>query len=453
MRSRRFTFRAAAVGAALAAMAYGLVAPGAARAAQAGQVPLPGDAATAVASGPIVSAGVPGGCVDDYQVATYHGAPVDVWPCNGGQSQIWTLMTDGTIQINGMCLTEGGVKPDPSSPARAYITLALFPCNLASAGGAQKWTFNGAGQLADGNGGCADDVDGSTGLSGIGLVLNNCSGAATQKWTEPVYGEAPQVGFTGGDVSISLNDGGLDPATVQQAISTLIPQGDNLPVGSSVNTIVQSAFSQVQSGLQQAGELPAGLPAPPSLPDESVTVSGSTITLTVPQADLQPLGLQARSLPTWARGLIAALISAAANILFGAICLGTVLTAFGPAGNTWGAYGCGVLGMAVGTVTFLAVYYALVPYQSAPPTVGRIVAIALVQATFGPSTLSLIGYSWVRANAAGLLSQWAAQMLPAIQGIVGAWASEGFLAIALGVSAVGSGIATALAAYFISSNS
>ena len=67
MRSRRSTFRAAAVAAA-------------AGAARAGQVPLPGDGATAVASGPIVSAGVPGGCVDDYQVATSNGAPVDVWP-------------------------------------------------------------------------------------------------------------------------------------------------------------------------------------------------------------------------------------------------------------------------------------------------------------------------------------------------------------------------------------
>src|SRR5579871_1972967 len=192
-------------------------------------------APTVRAKGPVVSVGVSGACLDDYQVATFHGAPVDVYPCNYGQSQSWTLMSDGTLQVNGVCLTANGSKPNPSDSAHPYMTANLYPCNLASTGSAQKWSFNSAGELVSAlTQGCVDDTDSSLGATGIGLIITTCTGAPTQQWYMPGSSDAPQVQLTGGDVTVSVDDGGLDPNMVRQVINNVMPVSLGLPAGTPI---------------------------------------------------------------------------------------------------------------------------------------------------------------------------------------------------------------------------
>jgi hypothetical protein len=49
-----------------------------------------------------------GYCLDDRNNSGSNGAVVQVWRCNGGASQGWQVMSDGTIRHNGLCLDAVG---------------------------------------------------------------------------------------------------------------------------------------------------------------------------------------------------------------------------------------------------------------------------------------------------------------------------------------------------------
>jgi hypothetical protein len=65
--------------------------------------------------------------------ATAAGTKVDIWDCNGGANQRWTVNSDGTI-VGG----ESGLCLDATGQATANGTLIeIWTCN----GGAnQRWT-------------------------------------------------------------------------------------------------------------------------------------------------------------------------------------------------------------------------------------------------------------------------------------------------------------------------
>ena len=49
-----------------------------------------------------------GYCLDDRNNSRSNGAVVQVWRCWGGPSQVWQVMSDGTIRHNGLCLDAPG---------------------------------------------------------------------------------------------------------------------------------------------------------------------------------------------------------------------------------------------------------------------------------------------------------------------------------------------------------
>ena len=49
-----------------------------------------------------------GYCLDDRNNSSSNGAVVQVWRCTGGPSQVWQVMSDGTIRHNGLCLDAPG---------------------------------------------------------------------------------------------------------------------------------------------------------------------------------------------------------------------------------------------------------------------------------------------------------------------------------------------------------
>ena len=368
MRPHRLVFRAVAVCAALAIMAYGLVAAAPARASQ------------PTATGWISSTGTSGGCLDDYNGQTAPFSVVDLSPCLvGSPDENFSMMTDGTMQIHGECL-QAASAPTPNPNGFAFAVY-LNGCDGDSA---QKWTFNSSGELVNswvtgglGSGwGCLDASNGIS--SGAALPVDQCSGAASQQWGVPVYGDyglPAQVTFSGGDVSVSMDDGGLDPATAQHVLSTLLPESESLPAGSSVNDITQTAYSQAMSVVQQQGHLGQNFPTPVSLPDQSVSVNGSTITLTVPQADIDQVN--ASAIEEEGAQILATLVANIVGMVSSLICWGAFL--LGPLAPAFpfASLVCGLTSQFVNTITYLVTYYLIVEPQAAPTPPLRTILVTL----------------------------------------------------------------------------
>ena len=109
-------------------------------------------------------------------------AKVDIWDCNGSAAQRWTIGSNGTLQINGLCMDALGGQPV------AGAKVGLYTCN----GGAnQQWTPQADGTLKNGmqsptypNGLCLDDPAYNS-TNGTQLKIYECNGGANQKWTLP----------------------------------------------------------------------------------------------------------------------------------------------------------------------------------------------------------------------------------------------------------------------------
>ena len=362
-------FRVVVLCVVLAVGVYGLVGVVPARADQAAPAAATAPAGAAVpagATGPVMSRGLPGGCLDDYGDQSSGGTPVDVWGCNGGAGQQWTLMFDGTVQVNGLCLTANGT---PNAPGFNPFNPAVKPVFLAGCTGgvaSQQWRVSSTGELVNSDGGSCLDGGTSFGLTdGLGLVVDACAGTAAQQWNIYPYGTGPESQLEAlagnGDLSLSFDDGGLDPGLVQQVISTYLPQSVGLPPGASPNAVSQAQFSQVKSDLDKAGDDTSGLVPPPSLPDETISVSGTTITATIPRTDLSQI--QASGLIEWAIQGLATLIGMAVGALVMATCLAVLPFPV----NAWAAWGCNTVALAVNTAVYLGVYYALEPSAIHPP--------------------------------------------------------------------------------------
>jgi hypothetical protein len=128
------------------------------------------------ATGPVI--GYQGRCLDVDGGTAYDHVPVDLWTCNGGQNQEWTVSTNTsgntTVQSLGYCMgtyqggTASGTKVD------------MYQCN-GSFG--QRWVISG-GQLVNvGSGTCLDDTNWST--DGAQLQIWPCTGNANQQFSVP----------------------------------------------------------------------------------------------------------------------------------------------------------------------------------------------------------------------------------------------------------------------------
>ena len=113
--------------------------------------------------------------LDDRSASTALFNPVQVYTCNGTNAQQWTVGSNGTLQVLGMCLdvngagTANGTKVD------------LYTCNGT---GAQVWQPQSNGMLVNPNSGkCLDDT--GWGGSGTQVQIWDCSGNANQSWTVP----------------------------------------------------------------------------------------------------------------------------------------------------------------------------------------------------------------------------------------------------------------------------
>ncbi|GHJ43890.1 hypothetical protein Cs7R123_12320 [Catellatospora sp. TT07R-123] len=158
----KYRFSAASLGA-LALLATLLVAGAA-----------PGAAADPV--GPIIGLG--GKCVDVAGANPADGTQVQLYTCNGGTAQAWTIGADGTIRALGGCLdVSGGTSTDGTK-------VQLWACVAGNAH--QQWTYSStAATLVNPQTGRCLDATGQSGADGTRLQIWACNGQANQRWTLP----------------------------------------------------------------------------------------------------------------------------------------------------------------------------------------------------------------------------------------------------------------------------
>ncbi|MFC9329223.1 ricin-type beta-trefoil lectin domain protein [Kitasatospora sp. NPDC057015] len=125
-------------------------------------------------SGPITS-GITGKCADDNGNSNANGTKVQIWDCNGGASQKWTV-TGSAIQINGKCLDVTAQGTANGSPVE------IWDCH---GGTNQQWVAQPDGSLRSTQSGrCLDDPAAST-TNGTQLIIWDCHGGTNQRWTLP----------------------------------------------------------------------------------------------------------------------------------------------------------------------------------------------------------------------------------------------------------------------------
>ncbi|WP_329056946.1 PHB depolymerase family esterase [Amycolatopsis sp. NBC_01488] len=131
------------------------------------------------ASGPVRSVAA-GRCLDVPGRTTTQGTRTQVWDCNGGTNQTWTVTAAGQLTVYSgdtlRCLdAEGG----GTSPGTAAI---IWACH----GGAnQQWKVNADGTVTGTQSGlCLEVAAGST-ANGTAVRLGTCAGGQNQKWTTP----------------------------------------------------------------------------------------------------------------------------------------------------------------------------------------------------------------------------------------------------------------------------
>jgi len=125
-----------------------------------------------------------GKCLDDTGNSSANGTRIQIWSCNGGSAQSWTMVQDTTVRIHGKCLdivnrgTTNGSAVD------------LWTC---TGGTNQQWRIGTDGELVNPvSGKCLDDTGGST-ANGTKTEIWSCVGTANQKWTTPAGPVVSQI--------------------------------------------------------------------------------------------------------------------------------------------------------------------------------------------------------------------------------------------------------------------
>jgi hypothetical protein len=114
-------------------------------------------------------------CLDVPNSTTTNGTQLQIWDCNGGSNQSWTLTSAKELQVYGnKCLEVAGAATSPGSK------VDIWDCN---GGTNQQWTVNSNGTITGvGSGLCLDAIGGGT-ANGTLIDIWTCNGGSNQHWT------------------------------------------------------------------------------------------------------------------------------------------------------------------------------------------------------------------------------------------------------------------------------
>ncbi|HEX6526169.1 MAG TPA: ricin-type beta-trefoil lectin domain protein [Streptosporangiaceae bacterium] len=135
----------------------------------------PAGGSTGGSTGPITAGDAASKCVDDNAQSTANGTKIQMWDCNGGPNQNWTVASDGTLQVFGKCMDITGANFNNGT------NIELWDCN----GGAnQQWHATNGELVNPASGKCLDDPSSNT-ANGTQLDLWTCGGGTNQQWHLP----------------------------------------------------------------------------------------------------------------------------------------------------------------------------------------------------------------------------------------------------------------------------
>jgi serine protease len=135
-----------------------------------------GGCVSASDTGTMVSGLSSGLCVDDNGLSTADGTSVQIWGCNGGSNQQWTLNTNGTLTDYGKCMDINGLGTSDGTKVQ------LWTCN---GGWNQVWERGPNNSVVNPyTGKCLDD-NASSQNYGTQLQIWTCNGGSNQSWTLP----------------------------------------------------------------------------------------------------------------------------------------------------------------------------------------------------------------------------------------------------------------------------
>ncbi|SCG62105.1 O-Glycosyl hydrolase [Micromonospora humi] len=111
-------------------------------------------------------------CLDVNGASQADGAVVQIWDCNGGTNQQWTVGTNNQLTVYGnKCLDV----PGTASGSRARI----MTCN---GGSNQQWRLNADGTVVGVGSGLCLDVNGAGTANGTAVQIWTCNGGSNQQW-------------------------------------------------------------------------------------------------------------------------------------------------------------------------------------------------------------------------------------------------------------------------------
>jgi alpha-galactosidase len=114
-------------------------------------------------------------CLDVPDNGTGNGLRVEIWDCNGGANQRWTLTSGGQLLVYGTkCLDAY------NNQTSAGTAVEIWDCN----GGAnQLWRLNSDGTITGVQSGLCLDVTGAATGNGTLVELWSCNGGSNQRWS------------------------------------------------------------------------------------------------------------------------------------------------------------------------------------------------------------------------------------------------------------------------------
>jgi lysophospholipase L1-like esterase len=116
-----------------------------------------------------------GRCLDVPNRSTTNGVQVDIWDCNGGTNQQWTLTAGNQLQVYGTKCLEAA-----NSQTANGTKVQIADC---TGGGNQQWRVNGAGTVTGVQSGLCLDVTAKGTANGSLVQLWACNGGGNQSWS------------------------------------------------------------------------------------------------------------------------------------------------------------------------------------------------------------------------------------------------------------------------------
>jgi hypothetical protein len=116
-----------------------------------------------------------GRCLDVPNASQTDGTTLQIWDCNGGANQQWTLTTSGQLTVYGSkCLDV------PGHATTAGTRVQVWTCN---GGTNQQWRLNSDGTVVGVESGLCVDITGQGTANGSAVELWTCNGGSNQRWT------------------------------------------------------------------------------------------------------------------------------------------------------------------------------------------------------------------------------------------------------------------------------